>query len=460
MSSRPIQPRIITPPHDPEALGSWRYFRSRGSRCAWNTTGTRILAHRASTLEHDQDEIEPCEIGLLDPDARTFTPLGTTSAWSDADGARLQWLDDARIIYNTRDDNDRLSATILAINGAGRGTDRVALDHPIHTVSPAGTHALTLGFERLSAHRPALTIPALVDPHITNPAPRHSGVCTIDLRRGTREGLITLSDLAHWQESPLGAGRTHFVDDLSYSPRATRVAIIHRFERADGFMHARLLTIDAAGAQDPRVLLEGRITRHAWLDESTLIVNAGRDTLEIVRDEEPHATGERGQPLRFTQVAASGPVAVQMAASDTLRIVVEGRPESGQPTPLFLVRSAGADLSSAETLAIGRFAPPLSEIDPAHLDPEDRVDIADLKASIDPFGTRVCIDTCIGDASVIATLDIASVSGCARPAPVSRPQRAIESRGTDIGLLDEARAALTRLLHGADVAGCEWGGVA
>lgn len=449
-------PRIITPPHDPETLGSWRYFRSRGSRCAWNAAGTRILAHRASTLEHEQDEIEPCEIGLLDPDAQAFTPLGATSAWSDADGARLQWIDDARVIFNARDDNDRLYAIMLVIDSKGSTKGRMALDHPIHTVSPTGTHALTISFERIGAHRPALAIPALVDPHVANPAPRHSGVCAIDLRRGTREGLITLGDIAHWQESPLGAGRTHFVDDLSYSPHATRVAIIHRFERADGLMHARLLTIDAAGAQNPRVLFEGRITRHAWLNENTLIINAGRDALEIVRDEEPHAAGDRAQPLRFTPVHASGPVAAHRAASDTLLIVAEGRAEAGQPTPLFLVRSAGADLSSAETFAIGRFAPPLSEIDPAHLDPDDRVDIADLKASIDPFGTRVCIDTCIGDASVIATLDIAAVSGCARPAPAptNRPQKSIESRGTDIGLLDEARIAIRRLVHGVDAAGC------
>lgn len=450
-------PRIITPAHDPETLGSWRYFRSRGPRCAWNSTGTRVLAHRCSTLEHDQDEIEPCEVGLLDPEGQAFTALGATSAWSDADGARLQWLDDSRMIFNSRDDNDRLYATILAIDSAGRGDARTTLDHPIHTVSPTGTHALTISFERICAHRPALAIPALVDPHVANPAPRHSGVCTIDLRRGTREGLITLSDLAHWQESSLGEGRTHFVDDLSYSPSGTRVAVIHRFERADGFMHARLLTIDAAGAQNPRLLFEGRITRHAWLDDDTLVVNAGRDTLEIVLDRETDTTGnsERERAIRFTELHAAGPVVAYRAPSDTLLIVVEGRADAGQPTPLFLLRSAGPDLSSAQAFAIGRFAPPLSEFDPSHLDPEDRVDIADLKASIDPFGTRVCIDTRIADASVIATLDISPVSGCERPEiPAShRPQRALESKGTDIGLLDEARAALAQLFHGADAVG-------
>ncbi len=449
-------PRIITPPQDPDSLGSWRYFRSRGSRCAWNTTGTHILAHRCSTLEHDPDEIEPCEIGLLDADGRTFTALGATTAWSDADGARLQWLDESRVIYNRRDENDRIHAAIVEIDGAVPARRPVHLDHPIHTVSPAGTHAATISFERLCAHRPALAIPALVDPHFANPAPRHSGVCTIDLRRGTREGLITLGDVAHWQESPLGAGRTHFVDDLSYAPGGTRLAIIHRFERADGLMHTRLLTIDAAGAENPRVLMEGRITRHAWLDDETLIVSDGRDTLEIVRDTQHEAGSSRARTaVQLSHVRAGGSIVAHRGDTHGLLLAVEGRPEAGHVTPLFLVRSPGADLAGAQAFALGRFAAPSSELETAHLETEDRTDIADLKVAIDPFGARACIDTRIDGASVIATLDISPVSGCRPRAarPTVRPQGSLESRGADIGLLEEARAALARLLKGLEPVG-------
>ncbi len=403
-----------------------------------------ILAHRASTID-DSDAV--CEVGLIEPEERRFVTAGRTTAWSLADGARLQWLDAGRIIYNTRDNDDRLHATITTLDDRGHALDSVVLDHPVHTVSPCATRALTLGFERFGANRPALAIAGLVDTHISNPAPKHCGVCTINLRRGTRESLITLAELAHCHESPLGEGRTHFVDDLSYSPEGSRVAIVHRFERADGISHARLITLDASGASNPRLLLEGRITRHAWIDEQTLLVHTGRDVLERVRDR------ERDVPVAvmLPGVRAGGPVSTRAVAADSAILAVEGRPEQGEPTPLFLVRLASAGPANHSVIELGRHQPPSDEGDVLHADTEDRTDMMDLRATIDPACSRVCVDTRHDGVSAIATIDISGLCGIP---PIAIPEQrrdrheASQRRGQDIGLLDEARVAMDRLVRG------------
>lgn len=436
--------RIVSPPSSAESLGAWQYFRSRGARCTWSACGSSILAHRASTID-DADAV--CEVGLIDPESCRFTPVGRTTAWSAADGARLQWLDAGRVVYNTRDDDDRMHATIATIDAQGRVTDRVVLEHPIHTVSPCASRALTIGFERFGANRPALAIAGLVDHHVTNPAPKHCGVCTIDLERGTRENLISLAELVHCHESELGEGRTHFVDDLSYSPGGTRVAIVHRFERADGISHARLITIDASGASDPRLLIEGRISRHVWIDEETLLVHTGRDAVERVRDSE----GAEAITIVIPGVRAGGPMSV--SPGDGALLAIEGRPEQREPTPLFLVRLAGEDSLNHDIAELGRHRPPTDEDDVAHADSIDRMDLMDMRAAIDPGRTRVCFDTNHEGVSAIGTIGIGGLCGCP-DAPVQRSTEAgsrgaARERGVDIGLLEEARVVVSRLLRGA-----------
>lgn len=440
--------RIVSPPNSAESLGSWQYFRSRGARCSWSACGSAILAHRASTID-DADAV--CEVGLIDPESCRFTPVGRTTAWSAADGARLQWLDSGRVVFNTRDDDDRMHATIATIDAEGRASDRVVLEHPIHTVSPCASRALTIGFERFGANRPALAIEGLVDHHVANPAPKHCGVCTIDLERGTRENLITLAELAHCHESELGEGRTHFVDDLSYSPGGTRVAIVHRFERADGISHARLITIDASGCTNPRLLIEGNVSRHAWIDEETLLVHTGRDAIERVKD------SEDAEPLTIVipGVRAGGPMSV--SPGDGVLLAIEGRPEQHEPTPLFLVRLAGDGASDHGVAELGRHSPPMGEDDVAHADSIDRLDLTDMRAAIDPGRSRVCLDTRHEGMSAIGTIGIGGLCGCA-DAPARRAREVggrsgSRERGVDIGLLEEARVAVGRLLLGAPCVG-------
>lgn len=447
--------RVISPAKNPDALGDWRTFRSRGARCSWSEDGSRVLAHRASTLEHEPDEIEPCEVGSLDVESGVFTCFGTTTAWSHADGARLQWIGAGRAIFNTRDDDDRLHAQIVTLGRGGRLLRTEAIGHAVHTVSPDGAFALAIPFERLGDFRHALAIPALVDPHVANPAPRHCGVHVVDLSRGTSELLLSLAEIAEFRRSELGEGRTHLVDDVSYAPGGRRVAVLHSFERADGIVHTRLLTADARGAGGLRLLCEGRITRHAWMDDATLLVQTGAGAIEIVRDDEEGAGGGAAGVLSVTPLHPEGSFDAGVYGGGDRVIAMQCRriADDSAALGLWVERGGGAREIVVDLGRLSAHAPEPGAIDPGAIDERD------TKPALDPFGTRVCVDARVEGRDVVGVAEIAAHTGRARPERAARPRRAargaeVESRETDLGLLEESRVAVWGAVMGWGVG---WG---
>ncbi|MBX3360439.1 MAG: hypothetical protein KF705_03215 [Phycisphaeraceae bacterium] len=440
--------RVISPAKNPDALGDWRTFRSRGARCSWSEDGALVLAHRASTLEHEPDEIEPCEVGVLDVESGVFTCFGMTTAWSHADGARLQWIGAERAIFNTRDDDDRLHAQIVSLGRGGRLLRTEAIGHAVHTVSPDGAFALAIPFERLGDLRHALAIPALVDPHVANPAPRHSGVHVVDLARGTSELLLSLAEIAEFRRSALCEGRVHVVDDVSYAPGGRRVAVLHSFERADGIVHTRLLTTDARGAGGLRLVCEGRITRHAWMDDATLLVQTGAGAIEIVRDDE-EAGAMAGGVLSLTPLHPEGSfdAAVYEGGDRVIAMQCRRIADDSAALGLWVERGGGAREMVVDLGRLSAHAPEPGAIDPGAIDERD------TKPALDPFGTRVCVDARVEGRDVIGVAEIAAHTGRARPEPTARTERSargaeVESRETDLGLLEEARAAVWSAVMG------------
>ncbi|MBX3318233.1 MAG: hypothetical protein KF902_15365 [Phycisphaeraceae bacterium] len=439
--------RVISPAKNPDALGDWRTFRSRGAKCSWSEDGSMVLAHRASTLEHEPDEIEPCEVGVLDVESGVFTCFGMTTAWSHADGARLQWVGADRAVFNTRDDDDRLRARIVTLGRGGRLLRAEEIGHAIHTVSPDGGSALTIPFERLGDFRHALAIPALVDPHVANPAPRHCGVHVVDLARGTSELLLSLAEIAEFRRSELGEGRTHVVDDLSYAPGGRRVAVLHSFERADGIVHTRLLTTDATGAGGLRLVCEGRITRHAWMDDATLLVQTGAGAIEIVRDGE--GGPEETAALSLTPLHPDGSFDAAVYGDGDRLVAMQCRRVADESACLgvWMWRGGAAREMVVDLGRLSAHAPEPGAIDPGAIDERD------TKPALDPFGTRVCVDARVEGRDVVGVAEIAGHTGRARPERAARTEHAargaeVESRETDLGLLEEARAAVWGVVMG------------
>lgn len=437
----------VTPEDNPDSLGEWHYFFGYYDKCPWNARGTHMLAHRAGFVDHFPTPTDVCEIGVLDPAERSFTPLASTGAWNWQQGAQLQWINwlgdtrDERILFNSRRDDDHLETTIIRPNGGGR----ITLEHPTYTVAPDGKTALTLAFERLSHCRPEYGYAGLVDPHQTNPAPKHSGIWRVDLATDRCEQLVSIGELASHKSNAMGDGRVHHVNHLMFNPSGTRFCFMHRFERADGITHSRLFTLGTDGS-GLRLLFEGLVSHYDWIDDGTILAWAGRrkilggggstgaggsgggagakravmtmarrtlkpvyyamgkprwmmsrivgDSYMLIPDAEEgeaavFARGDLSTDGHCT-MARSGPGAGRFVLTD-------GYPDMGSRQPLFLY-----DTRDGVAHEIGRYPTPRA------LDGPTRVD---LHPRFDRTGTRVCIDSAMDGRRRMYVVDVSAIVG-------------------------------------------------
>ena len=446
----------VTPEDDPESLGDWHYFFGYYDKCPWNAGGTRMLAHRAGFVDRFPAPADVCEVGVLDPEERAFVPVASTRAWNWQQGAQLQWISwlgdagDERILFNTRRDDDHVETTVMRPDGR----DRLVIEHGAYAVSPDGRTMLALSYERLSHCRPEYGYAGLIDPHQTNPAPRHSGVWRVDLATGRSELLVSIGELAAHRPSPMGEGRVHHVNHLMFNPSGTRFCFMHRFERADGITHSRLFTMGTDGA-GLRLLFEGLVSHYDWVDDGAILAWAGRrkilgggsggggggekkgargaivggvmggvmtaarrtlkpvyyamgkprwmmsrivgDSYMMIADVE----GSEATAFAKADLTTDGHCTIARAGPGAGKIVLtDGYPDMRSRQPLFVY-----DMERGVGAEVGRYPTP------RELDGATRVD---LHPRFDRSGTRVCIDSAMDGRRRMYVVDVSSIVGAGR----------------------------------------------
>lgn len=467
--------RCVTPDPSPDSLGAWHYFFGYYDKCPWNRSNDRMLAHRAGFLDRFPEPADACEVGVLDPESRAFTPLASTRAWNWQQGAQLQWIDwlgdpgDERVIFNDRLENDRLRARALRPDGS----DAIEIDHPIYAVAPDGKTAVTLDFERLSHCRAEYGYAGLIDPHQTNPAPKHAGIYRIDLATGRRELLVSIAEVAAHKPSPMGEGRVHHVNHLMFNPSGTRFCFMHRFERADGITHSRLFTLGTDGT-GLRLLFQGLVSHYDWKDDGTILAWAGRRKLLGAGGDGPTSSSRSlvrtgmtlarrtlkpiyyalGKPRwMMSRIVgdsylwipdaeeAEAPAFAKgdldtdghctffrtgLAPGTSPRwVLTDGYPDLKSRQPLFMY-----DLERGIAHEIGRYPTP------RELDGPTRVD---LHPRFDRTGARVCIDSAMDGSRRMYVVDVSSLVGPGVPARSARAA-APSSRGGDLNVVEQPSA--------------------
>lgn len=277
MRTAHLKPHLASPGDD------WHTWFGYYDTCPWSRDGSRLLAHRARFCDRFPGASDACEIGFIegwDADAPRFVKLAESTAWNWQQGARLQWAmidGQERLIFNDRRDG-RPSCVILN----GDGSKHRVLDHPVYAISPDSAHALTLDFARLTRLRPEYGLPDLVDSHKNDPAPKDSGIWSLDLSTGERRLIVDIASLdehvAPDGTSPSGGDLHQHVNHLMFNPSGTRFCFMHRFERADGILHSRLFTSDIEG-RDVRLLFEGLVSHYDWRDDNTILAWAGKRSI-------------------------------------------------------------------------------------------------------------------------------------------------------------------------------------
>lgn len=262
--------RAVTPRSDDCFFG---YYHD----CPWDGSGRFMLSLRVPFTDRLPDPGDRADVCLVDTeDGDRLEPVSTTAAWNFQLGAMLQWVgpDWNRFLFN-----DRSGGSFVARICGRDGELRQSVPHPVYTVDPAGTSALSVSFERLHQTRkgygypkPALNSTSLED------RPDDDGVFLLNLDTGNSELILSFEDLAARNPLPSMEDGAHWVNHLSYSPSGQRVAFLHRWSLNDGGMYTRLYTMSSDGDDLRCVIDSGMVSHYCWRSDEEIVGWARRES--------------------------------------------------------------------------------------------------------------------------------------------------------------------------------------
>lgn len=211
-------------------------------------------------------------IGCFDLDKRKdFQVIGKTDLWSWQLGARLQWYCENEpeiICYNKMIEGKYgvVFQSIISKKIVAKYSD------PVFDISPHGRYAISLNFSRLSRLRPGYGYRRLPDSTANETHPENDGIVVLDLRKNTRNLIISLDRIANFHQHESMVGAEHYLNHLSFSPTGERFMLLHLWINK-GKRFSRLLTSDIYGGNV--YILEDKInmSHYAWKSPTEVLVH-------------------------------------------------------------------------------------------------------------------------------------------------------------------------------------------
>lgn len=274
----------MTAPGNPQVLirpltqGPHYHWFGYYDKLQFDETGRYVLAMEVAFEGRSPAVDDTIRVGMIDlEDGDRWIPLGETQAWCWQQGCMLQWRPQskAEVIYNIRA-GDGFGARILDAQTRVSRT----IPHPIYTLSPDGTSALSLDFLRLGRLRPGYGY-AGVDPTAAMRAPDSHGIYHVDLESGIASLIISIAQVAAIPSDQANlAGTEQWLNHLLFSPDGNRFLFLHRWrDPATGLVKAtRMFTANPDGS-GIRLLHDAAMFSHFfWRDNQHILAWAHRET--------------------------------------------------------------------------------------------------------------------------------------------------------------------------------------
>lgn len=237
--------------------------------------GSRLLVHKLSFDLRMPVAGETEQVGYLDftQDGHLgmFHEIGTTSAWNYHKGCRLQWLDDNNIIFNSTVDG-KLVARITDITSS----ESRVISHPIDSVSHDSAWASSFSCERLEKCMSGYGYPYHDDSYLDQDVPYNTGLFLVNLKEGTKELVVSLSELAENAPEKFRQGYMHYVTHTEFSPDDRYVSFLHRWRLRSGTDLKRWTRIMVYDRNDGRLIeLPSQISgsHYVWNSRNQIIAS-------------------------------------------------------------------------------------------------------------------------------------------------------------------------------------------
>jgi len=207
------------------------------------------------------------KIGMIDLlKGGKWIELGTSCAWNWQQGCMLQWRPGSNdeILWNDRID-DEYVCHILNVKTLKKRT----IKSPVYTVSPDGTFALSLDFERVQDVRAGYGYAGVPDKNKELLAPEDAGIYKISLDSGIRKLIVSIKEVAEipYPIEDLSPYK-HYFNHLSTNTDGQRFSFVHRWINPGEAarispLGTRFLTASVNGG-DIHIINDSKMTSHFW----------------------------------------------------------------------------------------------------------------------------------------------------------------------------------------------------
>jgi len=219
--------RILSPRATPITDGDQQHWFGYYDKWQIDITGRYALAAAVDTFFRSPRPKDMLRVGLIDlKKGNKWKEIGTSTAWGWQQGCMLQWVpgSDSEVIWNDHGANGFISRIYDTKTGKTR-----TLPKAVYTLSPDGSFALCIDFDRLQFFRPGYGYPAKTPVDNWPKAPDDAGVYKMDLKTGVSEMIISYAQIATLPRTRGSvADNFQWFNHLLINPSGTRFIFLNR----------------------------------------------------------------------------------------------------------------------------------------------------------------------------------------------------------------------------------------
>lgn len=255
--------------------GDYHTFYGYYDNPAFSGNDRYHLVHRVPFCDRMQQAGDRAEIGMIELESGSYTPLAATTAWNFQQGSMLQWNPAApkdEIIYNVTL-NGRYRAAVLNLR-----THAVRyLEQPVANVDPTGNKALSINFGRMFDFRPGYGYADIADPFRDELHPADDGVYCIDLKSGESKLVLSLDAIWSFIQPIFQAEESKLtINHITFNTDGTRFLFLARWVPPQSKRHLTALLTANADGSGLRCISTNIVQSHYhWRDPGKFVMFGG-----------------------------------------------------------------------------------------------------------------------------------------------------------------------------------------
>jgi hypothetical protein len=209
---------------------------------------------------------DAAEVCLWRPSLGDPQPIGTTRAFNWQQGARVQWMPEAKsiLLFNDLEDGKPVSRLVDT-----RGQTQTKTVSAVYSIHPSGHYGLAPDWHRLAESWRDYAYD--IDPSNRQIVGEPGDLRRIEFESGRESVIVAIDEVRKLCGQGELAEKTDFLSHATFSPRGSRFCFMYRRFTEDNALFSYFLTCNSDGS-DIRVLAREKCSHFDWLDEDCLVL--------------------------------------------------------------------------------------------------------------------------------------------------------------------------------------------